>query len=185
MMVSNERPALDLTDQRGLLLHFRPWLRRVAGGMMHSRPSLAEDLAQEGWIEIWRASRRYDPSKNSSAEAFLKHCATQRMLTVIRDWCAQQRDMRVTFATTPSDTIDLADLMALNAIIETDGLELDYHEGRIKQALEVLDERERWYVEQRFWHGLDHKAMEKTLGRYVPQTMWRWIRPKLEAELMK
>lgn len=166
-----------MTDaqQRELLEAYRPWLRTVARNMCGPFPSWAEDCAQEGWIAIWRGLGRHDPARGPR-DAWLKHCACQRMAAVIRSWQAQCRDTRITHLIG-----EIPDTVAPLFAPET--VELGYHEGDLLEALNALDERQRRYVELRFWGGLSHEQMRAEFGRYGAPSMWRWIRPQLKAAL--
>lgn len=168
-------------DECELLLRYRPWLRKVAGGMCRAMPQWAEDCAAEGWIAMWRALITADG--RSPIDTRLKYCATQRMATVVRDWYAQCRDIRRTdlYGDPATDDADVWRQMQQADLPEQ--IEHAYHDGAIAVALAGLSERDRDYVRRRFWGGETNAEMAATFGKYAPQGMWSSIRPRLAAQL--
>lgn len=57
-MLPSEAPALDL-------LAFRGWLYAVANRMLYAGHPGLDDLVQEGYIAMWRASKHHDPARGS------------------------------------------------------------------------------------------------------------------------
>lgn len=150
-----------------LLASYRNWLRVVAAHM--TVPDKAEDLAQEGWIAMWRASQDYDGS--SPLDYWLKFKARGRMLMVVRNW--------QTSPNIPTD--ELADVWdALK--VELPEIEMAYHEGQVAKALDCLTPREREYVVARFWGGLNYPELTEYFG-YPPQGLWRTAKLKLTQKL--
>lgn len=164
-----------------LLEHYRPWLRKVAAGM--TLPDRAEDLAQEGWIALWKATQSYDGS--APLDWWLKRKAHGRMLVVIRNWGsirnAQHRVVDFDFIESLGDELESAWLIQAISL-ELPEVELAYHHGEIVAALDALTPREREYVVARFWGGLNHPELTAHFG-YQPQGLWRTARRKLVAQL--
>ncbi len=158
-------------NERELLLSYRPWLRAIATRM---QPLRAEEIAQEGWIAIWRAVQSHD-AEFAPQDFWLKKNALDRMRSVLRDYQAQLRDWR--------QQVLVGDLTAIwegeEALLEMD---LAYHHGEIAQALHSLTPREREYVFLRFWHGYRKPEMIAHFG-YEPNGLWRTARPKLAEAL--
>lgn len=158
-------------NERELLAEYRPWLRKVAVGM--TSPQQAEDLAQEGWIALWRALRAHDASK-SPQDYWLKTQAHRRMLTVVRNWGT----------TTNAQHVAIGDTAGIWEQLQTELPELEnaYHHGQICAALAALTPREREYVQLRFWGDLRGAELKAHFG-YQPHALWRTAKPKLEAAL--
>lgn len=80
---------MKLTDdqQRTVLERYRRWLLKVAGEMAAAqgwwRWSERHDLAQEGWIAMWRALRTFDPSRGAEA-TYLTTAARLRMAECLK-----------------------------------------------------------------------------------------------------
>jgi RNA polymerase sigma factor (sigma-70 family) len=160
-----------MTDERELLLHYRPWLRKVAAGM--TTPDRAELLAQEGWIAVWAAIKNYDGS--APLDWWLKRKAHGRMLTLVQvTWRSKKELQHVS----TDDTAEIWDRL----LVEMPEVELAYHHGQIAAALDVLTAREREYVVMRFWGGLNYPELTAHFG-YGPQALWRTARPKLTKAL--
>lgn len=158
-------------DEHALLGTYRPWLRVVAAGM--TTPDRAEDLASEGWIELWRASRSYDGT--APLDWWLKHKAHRRMVTVVdRDWRTVKATQHV--------AVESEHAVWEQLRVELPAVELAYHRGQIAAALDRLTRREREYVVARFWGGLNYPELTAHFG-YQPQGLWRTARPKLAAAL--
>jgi DNA-directed RNA polymerase specialized sigma24 family protein len=87
-------PSTDFKSEQELLQSFRPWLRTVAAGFPETKPSRVEELAQEGWVAVWRA---INGSKDDRPlEPFLKQCAINRMRDVFRQWTEACRNVYMT-----------------------------------------------------------------------------------------
>jgi RNA polymerase sigma factor (sigma-70 family) len=160
-------------NERELLLAYRPWLRTTARNFLRGRPEhQAEDLAQEGWIAMWRAFQ--DDSGGAPLDWWLKRQAILRMNQMIRDWLTTNKQRAHLF------TDDVGALVELSAHVE--GIEIAYHHGEILQALNALTSREREYVYLRFWCGWRQPQMIEHFG-YKPSALWGTARPKLRAAL--
>lgn len=170
-----------MRDEQDLLLAYRPWLRKVAAGM--TLPTLAEDLAQEGWIAMWRAMQSYDGS--SPLDWWLKRKAEDKMRTVVRDWTAQKRNLHRTYpAGDPMEDSYREGGASIwdELIVELGSIELAYHRGQVLAAINRLAPREREYVTLRFWGGLNYPELTEHFG-YPPQGLWRTSQAKLRESL--
>lgn len=157
-----------------LLRNYRPWLR-IVGARMADRPSQAEDLAQEGWIAIWRALPGYDGER--PFDPWAKSVAINRMRNVIRDSHAGLRDTRR--EATVADVTELVDVGS-----EIEGLELAYHAGEIRAALDRLTPLQRDYVIARFWGGLTYSELNARFeSRNSNAAFWKRAKTSLAAEL--
>lgn len=168
-------------EERDILLAYRPWLRVTARELClyylgHARD--AEELAQEGWISLWRALRKDDGSTPQSY--WLKRCARSGMLHVLKAWIAQKRDVRkcAPVDTTPGEINMWTQLEAAPALTE---IEQAYHDGEIRQAIERLPRAQRSYIERRFWHGWTIKALDIYFGN--SHKIWKPAQDILKNEL--
>lgn len=135
----------------------RPWLLKVAWSMTF--PSGIEDLAQEGWVEAWKAEQRYNPAVGTTLIGWIKHCAYQKML-------AKSRRTKY-----KENIVPIGDLDLLDSASWLEATELAYHEGEILKALNELTPRQREYVVLRFW-GHYHTTELKEVFGYDPQGLW-------------
>lgn len=164
---TEEQLVLDLNDEHELLLRFRPWLRRITGRFPQMMPSRNEDLAQEGWIAIWRGvqilkSRTELPS---NIELWLRRCAINRMSNVIDEWKAQSRNVYNTTLVDFNAVYDEDDSWMsylTNIALTTDlgDIELAYHHGEIMRAINELPRAQRQYVIRKFWHRWSPIALD-------------------------
>lgn len=177
-------------NETELLLNYRPWLLTVARNMLgEAHHRYIEDVAQEGWIAIWRAKpENYD----CPDDYILKQAATRRMWEVYKSILAGEqgakrglrREKREHIHTELTDF--LADPDAWTALsVELPAIELAYHYGEIALALAELTPQERRYVYLRFWQGYDGKALNEHFGTLrSAETYWtRGARPKLAQKL--
>jgi RNA polymerase sigma factor (sigma-70 family) len=143
-----------------LLLEMRPWLRAEAAfrlGWERSRHT--EDLAQEGWIAVWKALPDYPAGRAEELRIpWCKTVARNRMLNWIRD--------ELLAPTRGEDNSTLVDDMATvwegaQAAHEVDR---SYHDGEIAAALQQLTLRQRDYVVARYWHGMSAKELDAHFG---------------------
>lgn len=158
-------------NERELLEHYRPWLRVVAARMTADDP---EGLSQEGWIAIWRALPSYDG--RAPFEPWCKAVARNRMFNVIRDDHAAKRDTRLV-----DHYPDVTQVCDVGAQLE--GLELAYHHGEIRAALDQLTAQQRAYVLARFWGGLTYSELNTRFETSNSGGIWKWARRRLAAEL--
>jgi DNA-directed RNA polymerase specialized sigma24 family protein len=161
-------------DQNTILGHYRGWLQKVAVGLI-ADPDLQQDLAQEGWIAMWRAFHDFDDTRGA-LPAWLTSKALWRMRDCARDkaWLGRpprhQGRVRVLDAVEyPASDTPIWDV--LQAADLFDGLELAYHRGEILAAIARLPTAQRWYVYLRFWRGYQHPQLVDTFG-YDPHALW-------------
>lgn len=175
------RHVLTDDEQRALLERFRPRLRRMAATLTrHS--DFAEELAQEGWIAIWREVT----SKGLIPDGMLMHNARNAMGQVIRFNTQQCRDIRVTvpisaMAWEEDSNLDIDDLFG-GIEVDLTQVEVDYHDGRILDAVNKLPPQQRDYVIRRFWYGWTKKPLEVYFDMN-PHNIWRYARKNLEKSL--
>lgn len=157
-----------------LLGDYRSWLYRLASQMATGAD--VDDLAQEGAIAMWRATKTYDESKGPIA-GWLTMKARYRMLE-----CAARRkppDMSLE-AGRGEDGLSLADLIAGPDLMSS--TELAYHRGQILAALNALTPAQRKYVVARFWNGMNTRELTELFG-YDPGGLWRSARNGARGKL--
>lgn len=169
------------TVSEELLKSYRPWLRKVASGMV-TGPAV-EDLAQEGWIALWRAWLvwRKEGEGGAPLDWWLKKKAHGRMLTLVtRDWQTQKAQAWgiPAGAATVTDEPSVWDEL----LVDLPEVELAYHHGEIAEALDELTARQREYVVLRFWHGYRGAEMKQHFG-YEPSALWRDAKKALISSL--
>lgn len=160
-------------QERDLLVGFLPWLRVTAANM--TTPDQSADLAQEGWIAMWRALPSYDESR--PAGPWFKTAARHAMYNVIRNSHAAQRDVRREL-----NCWDVTEVMDVGW--EHPGLDVAYHRAEIKQAIDELTDHQRQYVTARFWLDMSYSELNDHFNTKNSNSLWRQrIRPKLEKSL--
>jgi RNA polymerase sigma factor (sigma-70 family) len=169
---------MNETEERKLLQSFRPWLRTVAKNMTRSNSDRCEELAAEGWVAIWLAVNHHSDRNFDITSPFLKTVALNKMRSITRGWTAQCRDINnrvlVVEDTSPSVWDGL--------FIELGDIELAYHHGEIRNAIEHLSPGERKYVLLKYWGGLTDTEMIQHFG-YRPKTIGTSAHKKLKKEL--
>ncbi len=163
-----------VVDVESVLPDYRRWLFAVAWRLDRTGATV-EDLAQEGWVAMWRAMSSYDPTKGS-LPSWLTRAAELRMTEVAyrgRPWTGtpSHRGVRSVIDSpvldpfeNPDDVFDSVDVL--------DGVEVAYHRGEIARALDVLSPAQRRYVIARYWLGLDPSSRAsgmKALCALVPE----------------
>jgi len=176
-------------DEHAVLEEYRGWLRKVAIGLVGA--NLVEDLAQEGWIAMWRALRSHDPAKGA-LPAWLTLNAFYRMCDCARDeaWLGRPRRHlgrgKLADATEYATADDVAVWDRLTAADLADDLMWGYHTGQILAAINRLSPQQRRYVYLRFFRGYRYPDLVEAFG-YDPQGLWsspkNGARGKLRAEL--
>lgn len=163
-------------NETELLQSFRPWLRTVAAGFPETQPSRVEELAQEGWIAVWRAI-----SKNKDdrpLEPFLKQCAINRMRDVFSQWTAASRNVYMTHSVdmTPGE-INLWEALCT----DLGDIEEAYHHGEIMQAVNQLPKAQRQYVIRKFWYCWDPTALDLYFTNH--KRVWQEAKSTLSKQL--
>lgn len=131
----------------------------------------SEDLAQEGWIAIWREIQR----SGCTDEPWLVTVAINRMRDVLKANLASIRDERRQLLVD-----DIASVWEGATLLH--GIELAYHHGEIARALANLSVEQRRYIELRFYRGWQKAKLNAFFGRDA-NSIWRLARPRLAKEL--
>lgn len=158
-----------------VLEDYRRWLLKMATVIAPYKREVWHDLAQEGWVAMWRALRTYDADKGA-LPAWLTTAARLRMTDVWRrdTWLGTPmvRGHVREKPATPIDTDDDFVTSLLGSAPDVfDTVEWGYHEGDIWKALNTLSPKQREYVIRRFWFGHENKELKAHFG-YDPSVLW-------------
>lgn len=141
-------PHSVTTDQ--VLARYRGWLLKVAVELAPRRPNDWLDLAQEGWIAMWKALKTYDPDLGAEA-SYLTTAARLRMVDCLRrDLWTGTPSARGHIREAPAAPVD-PDWDWVDAAVGSDvmeELENAYHRGEITAALDGLRPRDRAWVQK-------------------------------------
>lgn len=165
----NQHQQRPWQDKNELLRSYRGWLYRVAielGGLREGG-QLVQELAQEGYIAMWRSLDNFDPALGSLPHWLTKN-ARARMLEVLRrDARFGKPEARGVHTRPQSIGASEGSLDELRdagwdhkADDEVEDLVLQaYMRGSVHRALSVLTPDQRRYVELRFWKGWSETQM--------------------------
>lgn len=187
---------MNITEERELLLQYRPKLRRMAFRMTLQFPDRSDDLAQEAWIALWQATKTYDDRRGVTLDYWLLRNASDRMRVMIRHWTAQCRDARKTeLSGDPWEKIEAysddhtseftgkaSDIIWVEMLTNLEGIETAYHYGEIAHAMAELTDRQREYIYLRYCRGLGTAALTAHFG-YPPKTIGQQARKNLARSL--
>jgi len=145
------------------LEQYRRWIYRLAHDMLWEdsaarRILTVDDLAQEGWIAMWRADQNYDP-KRGNRPAHLTNAARKRMLDVVSSkkplfgtegnrgrWRVPEQNYE--YLPEPGSWNEPYDLDHRIERIENGSRYVDLHE-----TINDLPEDSKEYLERVFWGG--------------------------------
>jgi RNA polymerase sigma-70 factor (ECF subfamily) len=138
----------DKTAFADLFAHFGP---RVKGYLMRlgANGALAEDLAQEAMLTLWRKAALFDSSK-ASASTWVFTIARNLRIDAIR------RERR--------PEIDPAELTPESERAADEGLVREEDDARIRQAITTLPKEQAQVIELSFFADKPHSAIAKELG---------------------
>lgn len=170
---------MSLKHQGQVLAHYRPWILAEAREINGGPGWRVQDLAQEGWIEMWARLSTDSWNKRLPQDLALKLHARDRMKTVRRNWLS----MKNSIAEPPSTSFGDSPMDELLWTTSLGEVEWAYHHGEIHRVIcEQLSPREREYVYLRFWCGYQLPEMRAHFG-YNPSTLWKTARAKLSEAL--
>lgn len=116
-------------------------------------PSLADEVAQEVMVEVWRKAGRFDPERGSAA-GWVTTLAHRRAVDRVRsEQAARDRDDRVSRRDGGRPFDEVADEVALR---------LDH--WQVRQALAQLTDRQREAVELAYFGGHTYRDVAEVLG---------------------
>lgn len=168
-------------DRNAVLQDYRRWLYFMAYQMADS-PADVDDLAQEGYIAMWRALDTFDPDRGA-LPPWLTRAAKMRMHDVVRRDVQFGQDYKRNPGSTDGRSVslealaapELADFEDRTADRLAEGVALAYHHGQIHAALQNLPESQRQYVVMRFWFGMSNPEIQPLVEGNVTHL---WHGPK-------
>ena len=124
---------------------------RAAAQTGDADAALAEEVAQDAMVALWRKADQFDPAK-SSVGTWLYRIARNRRIDVFRH--AKKPDL------------DPEEPMVLPAGVEAPGerLEAKEAEGRVRDALQDLPEEQLTMLKLAFYEGLSHREIADRLA---------------------
>ncbi len=129
-----------------------PAVRGVARRVLRD-PSLADEVAQEVMVEVWRKAARFDPERGS-APGWITTLAHRRAVDRVRsEQASRNRDERAG----RRDTSRAFDEVA-------DAVEVRLDHWQVRQALATLTERQREAVELAYFGGHTYRDVAEVLG---------------------
>lgn len=183
------RTLIEENDDRTLLESFRGWLMTVANRYPPVMPSRVEEIAQEGWIAIWRGAQvlkvRDRDTWPDDVSQWLKRCAVNRMNTIASSWKRRRDDVYMTrlvdFNAAYEDDAWASYLASVALTTDLGEVEWAYHHGEILQAVNRLPRSQKAYVQRRFWNNWAPTALDIYFTN--AKETWRSARNNLRREL--
>ncbi len=114
--------------------------------------SLAEEVAQEVMVEVWRKADRFDPNRGT-ASGWITTLAHRRAVDRVRsEQASRDRDDRVSRRDEPR---------AFDAVADEVEVSLDH--WQVRQALATLTERQREAIELAYFGGHTYRDVARVL----------------------
>jgi len=140
-------------SREGFALLFARFAPRVKSYLLKlgAKPELAEELAQETLLTVWRKATYFDPSR-ASASTWVFTIARNLRIDALR----RERH--------PDDLIDEPDLMPAEEVRPDEALSANEREARLRTALKTLPEEQAEVVRLSFFHDKAHAEISADLG---------------------
>ena len=116
-----------------------------------AKPELAEELAQETLLTVWRKAAYFDPSR-ASASTWMFTIARNLRIDAIR----RERH--------PDDLIDEPELKPVETVRADEALSAGEREGRLLSALKTLPKDQAEVIRLSFFHDKAHAEISTDLG---------------------
>lgn len=167
--------SLESLDQQLILKNYRKWLLYMANTMTSGEENI-QDLAQEGWIAMWRALQIYNPTLGA-LPPWLTYAARTRMSECVRrksytGMPARYGRLKGTATEIPVSSFEV------DVAATTEDIELAYHHGEVVAAINSLSPEQREYVYRRFWQDEPPQKLNREL-----RNRWVGSKPKLQLRL--
>ena len=123
-------------------------------------PGLAEEVAQEALVEVWRTATRFDPSRGSAA-GWIFTIAHRRAVDRVRaEQAAADRERRTATTSVPFDDV-----------IEEVTARLEQQE--VRRCLRALTRLQREAILLAYYGGLTYREVADRLGTALPTVKTR------------
>jgi RNA polymerase sigma-70 factor, ECF subfamily len=123
-------------------------------------PAIAEEVAQEALVEVWRAAARFDPSRGSAA-GWIFTIAHRRAVDRVRaEQAAADRERRTATTSVPFDDV-----------IEEVTARLEQQE--VRRCLRALTRLQREAILLAYYGGLSYREVADRLGTALPTVKTR------------
>lgn len=123
-------------------------------------PGLAEEVAQEALVEVWRSAARFDPSRGSAA-GWIFTIAHRRAVDRVRaEQAATNRERRSATATVPFDDV----IEEVTARLE---------QQAVRRCLRTLTGLQREAILLAYYGGLTYREVADRLGTALPTVKTR------------
>jgi len=123
-------------------------------------PALAEEVAQETLVEVWRTAARFDPSRGSAA-GWIFTIAHRRAVDRVRaEQAATDRERRAATASVPFDNV-----------IEEVTVRLEQH--AVRRCLRTLTRLQREAILLAYYGGLTYREVADRLDTALPTVKTR------------
>jgi RNA polymerase sigma-70 factor (ECF subfamily) len=144
--------AGDEASFAALVTLVRPRVVRAAERILRD-PAMAEEVAQEVLLEVWRKADRFDPARGSVA-AWVATLARRRAVDRVRsEQAGRDRDDRVARRSQERDR----DVVA-------EEVELRLEHWQVRRALAALSDRQREAIELAYFAGHTYRDVARVLG---------------------
>jgi RNA polymerase sigma-70 factor (ECF subfamily) len=120
-------------------------------------PHLAEDVAQEALVEVWRLAPRYRPDAGS-AQAWILTIAHRRAIDKVRSEHSHRNRMQVHAA--PEDPTDAA---SGDPEVVVDAMYAQWEAARVRAGLGSLTALQREAIELAYFKGYTHREVSEAL----------------------
>ena len=121
-------------------------------------PTLAEDAAQEAFLEVWTMAPRYEPSRGS-ARGWILTIAHRRAVDRVRREESNAARNHAAHAATP--TIAPHEDGPATVI---DSLQGEWEAARVRRALASVSDLQREALALAYWKGMTHREVAAELG---------------------
>lgn len=155
----------DAVAFAGLVEKYQPRLFRVLRHMVGS-DSVAEDLAQDVFLRVWRARKKYEPKAKFSTWLF--HIAHNVASNSIRDRNRKKEYQVSSSSDDEPGSFGLSDLaMSSTGALPVRKLEKEERAEMVRLAVESLNERQRMALLLCKWEGQSYQDIADAMGLSV------------------
>ncbi len=118
-------------------------------------PQLAEDIAQEAFVEVWRKAATFDPDKGS-VKSWILTIAHRRAVDRVRREQTQRDRLAAQHVETEAVSGEQEQVV--------DAMETEWQSQRVREAVNHLSDKQREAIELAYYGGLTQQEVSETLG---------------------